>query len=59
MSNFKRNFGAFQTEAKSNALIGTASKKLKSTTESSIKVYTRFRPVPNENFSGNKLLQSI
>lgn len=52
MSNIKRNFSAFQNEHKQSIVSSTATKKVKHNSEPNIKVYTRFRPVLNENYSG-------
>jgi len=57
MSNLKRNFSTFQNESKQS--IVSATKKVKLTTEPNIKVYTRFRPVFTENYSGLVLFISF
>jgi len=52
MSNIKRNFASFQTEQKGLRPASSVTKKIKSPNESNIKVYTRFRPCPTENYTG-------
>ncbi len=50
MASLKRNFSASQIDSKQSlASLGTKSVKL--TSEPNIKVYTRFRPIPNENYT--------
>jgi len=53
MSNIKRNFSAFHNEHEQSIVSSTATKKVKQSSEPNIKVSTRFRPIPNENYSGN------
>ena len=52
MSSLKRNFSLFQNESK-QSIVSTATKKVKLSSEPNIKVYTRFRPVSSENYTGN------
>ena len=57
MSNLKRNFAAFQADTKFSLPPSTTTglKKLKMSMESNIKVFTRFRPIFGETYSGIRL----
>jgi len=55
MNQLKRNFSAFQNESKQSNVSSTGSKKVKLTSEPNIKVYTRFRPISKEDYSGMKM----
>ena len=56
MSNIKRNFNQYSSEVKTSFVPSGLAKRLKIHLEPNIKVYTRFRPAKNEDFTGNVVI---